>query len=170
MLIQKAKALATIAHRGQLRKYTNEPYIVHPAAVAKHLELVGCDEETIAAAWLHDVIEDCEVTAKQIALLVSEQVANLVLEVSDVSRKEDGNRKVRKAIDLRHLSHASIRGANIKLADLTDNTESILKHDPNFAKVYLVEKEEALKALKHGRQDLWARAALNIIGAPKMFG
>lgn len=162
MLIERAKALATIAHRGQLRKYSNEPYIVHPAAVAKHLELIGCDEATIAAAWLHDVIEDCEVTAKQIALLVSEEVAQLVLEVTDVSRKEDGNRKVRKAIDLRHLSHSSNRGANIKLADLTDNTESILKHDKDFAKVYLHEKAAVLEVLRHGRTDLWNRAALNI--------
>lgn len=166
MLIQKAKALATIAHRGQLRKYGNEPYIIHPAAVAKHLELLNEDETTIAAAWLHDVIEDCEVTAKQIELLVSVEVATLVLEVTDVSTKMDGNRKVRKAMDLRHLSHSSIRGANIKLADLTDNTESILKHDPDFAKVYLLEKEATLQVLKHGRQDLWARAALNIVGAP----
>lgn len=163
MLIQKAKALATIAHRGQVRKYTNEPYIVHPAAVAKHLELVGCDEATIAAAWLHDVIEDCEVTAKQIALLVSDEVAQLVLEVSDVSRKEDGNRAARKAIDLRHLSHTSHRGANIKLADLCDNTESILKHDQHFAVVYLKEKTKALEVLKHGRPDLWQRAAQNIV-------
>jgi (p)ppGpp synthase/HD superfamily hydrolase len=163
MIIQKAKALATIAHRGQLRKYTNEPYIVHPAAVAKHLELVGCDDETIAAAWLHDVIEDCDVTAQQIAILVGVAVAALVLEVTDVSSKEDGNRKARKAIDLRHLSHTSPRGADIKLADLTDNTESILKHDPHFAKVYLAEKAEVLKVLKHGRPDVWARAALNIV-------
>lgn len=163
MLIQKAKALATIAHRGQLRKYTNEPYIVHPASVAKHLEIAMADEATIAAAWLHDVIEDCEVPAKQIALLVSQEVADLVLEVTDVSRKEDGNRATRKAMDLRHLSHTSVRGANIKLADLTDNTESILRHDPHFAKVYLVEKEKALEVLKHGMPELWNRAALNIV-------
>lgn len=162
VLIQKAKALATIAHKGQRRKYTNEPYIVHPAAVAKTLELVGCDEETIAAAWLHDVVEDCDVTKTQIEILVSPMVAELVMEVTDVSKPTDGNRAFRKAMDVRHLSHSSPRGASIKLADLIDNTESISKYDKDFAIVYLKEKARTLEVLKHGNPRLWEAASRNI--------
>ena len=62
-IVEKARLFATSAHAavGQKRKYTNEPYIVHPAEVAKLVEDVGGTQEMIAAAWLHDVIEDTQV-------------------------------------------------------------------------------------------------------------
>ena len=60
-------------------------------------------------------------------------------------RPEDGNRAKRKAIDRDHVAKASRYGKVIKLADLIDNTRSIVEHDPNFAKVYLKEKEALIK-------------------------
>ena len=63
-LIDDAKKFATFHHGAidQRRKYTNEKYIVHPAAVAKLVASVGGTPSLIASAWLHDCIEDTNAT------------------------------------------------------------------------------------------------------------
>ena len=67
-LIRRAKAFATQAHASidQRRKYTGLPYIVHPEAVAELVEATGAGPEVVAAAWLHDVVEDTPVELEQI--------------------------------------------------------------------------------------------------------
>ncbi len=97
-------------------------------------------------------------TVAQVARAFGEGVARLVHEVTDVSRKEHGNRAARKALDRQHLAAASPEGMTIKLADLISNTQSITQHDPNFAKVYMREKAELLPMLERGNADLLARA------------
>ena len=57
-IIQKALLFATEAHGKQVRKYTGEPYIVHPVEVMSIVKSVVSDEEVLAAALLHDVVED----------------------------------------------------------------------------------------------------------------
>lgn len=147
----KALSFAYKAHINQKRKYTGEPYITHPVAVAGILKDAGfINEEIIAAALLHDVVEDTPVIIEEIARNFGVQVAKLVDEVTDVSAPEDGNRKARKKLDLEHLAKASSLGQNIKLADLIHNTPSICQHDKGFAKKYLQEKEELLKVLTRG--------------------
>lgn len=54
----KALILATKAHNGQMRKISNLPYIIHPIRVAAHVSKLTLDEEVIASAYLHDVLED----------------------------------------------------------------------------------------------------------------
>lgn len=157
-VIDSAREFAEKAHAGQLRKYTGEPYIVHPEAVARLVHAVGGDDEMIAAAWLHDVVEDCGVSLQEICDQFGPRIATLVDEVTDVSKPEDGNRAYRKEIDRDHLAFASNEGQTIKLADLIDNTVSITKHDPTFAKVYLAEKRDLLTVLSRGNATLWARA------------
>jgi (p)ppGpp synthase/HD superfamily hydrolase len=166
-LVERAKVLATYAHRHQKRKYTGEPYIVHPAAVVKILEDHGItDEVTLAAGWLHDVIEDCEVTKRDVAILISPEVADLVMEVTDVSPapvKGGPNRAARKAMDCEHLAKSTPRGANIKCADIAQNTKSIMTHDgEGFGPRYLNEKNANLQVLKHADPRLWELAAKNI--------
>src|SRR5215213_10166794 len=114
-LVARAKAMATRAHAGQRRKYTGEPYIVHPEAVARLVADAGLPAAAIAAAWLHDVVEDCNVTADEIAEQISPEVARLVVELTDVSRPEHGIRRIRKAMDREHLARASPEGQSIKL-------------------------------------------------------
>ena len=104
------------------------------------------------------MIEDTEVIAEELILVFGQRVTRLVLEVTDVSKLEDGNRKARKELDRLHLAGSSPEGATIKLADLIDNTSSIVQHDKGFAHSYLREKEAALEVLKHGNPDLWSRA------------
>jgi (p)ppGpp synthase/HD superfamily hydrolase len=86
------------------------------------------------------------------------QVAALVADLTDVSRFEDGNRQARKCIDREHTAKASPDAKTIKLADLIDNTRSIVAHDPDFAKVYLGEKRQLLKVLREGDPVLWKLA------------
>lgn len=142
-MVKKAREFARRAHDSvnHRRKYTDEPYHVHPARVAKILEEITDDEAIIAAAWLHDVLEDVapknpEYNEDAIREYFGEDVLQLVLEVTDVSRPEDGNRSERKAIDRKHTAKASDRGKLIKIADMTDNIIDIAKHDKHFARVF----------------------------------
>ena len=163
-MIKRAEEFARSCHHGQLRKYTKEPYIVHPEAVAKIVSGVpGSTKEMIAAAWLHDVVEDCGVSNKQILELFGSTVSILVDMLTDISRPSDGNRAIRKAIDCAHLAKASPDAQTIKLADLIHNTESIMEFDPKFAKVYLKEKQDLLSVLIHGDNKLWIMAKNQIL-------
>lgn len=157
-----ALGFAACAHKDQKRKYTGEPYVTHCKAVMEIVAQHTDDMAVICAAVLHDTVEDTSVTREDIALVFGQAVAGLVMEVTDASRPEDGNRAARKKIDRDHLAKSSPEGATIKLADMIDNTSSIAKHDPDFARVYLREKESLLPFLKHGNKALWllAREAL----------
>ena len=181
-LLAEARAFATKAHEGQTRKYTGEPYIKHPETVASILLSVGMGsihfgemahiresmpagkpelitEEVLAAAMLHDVVEDCGVTFPELTTKFGTKVSTLVYWLTDVSTKADGNRAKRKALDRDHLSMAPVAAKTIKLADMIDNSISIWKHDPDFAKVYFREKKALLEVLKEGDPFLHALAS-----------
>lgn len=149
------EAHASIDHR---RKYTGEPYIVHPMAVADIVRSVPHDEAMIAAAYLHDVVEDTPVGIEEIEAAFGEDVAALVGWLTDVSKPSDGNRRVRKDIDLRHSAAAPARAQTIKIADLIDNTRTIRERDPDFWKVYRHEKLRLLDAMALGDRSLWSIA------------
>ena len=100
------------------------------------------DPEMIAAAWLHDTVEDTPVTLEELGREFGPGVAELVDQLTDVSRAGDGNRKLRKAIDREHLAGASARAQTVKLADLIDNAVDICRNDTKFARVYLDEMAE----------------------------
>ena len=97
-LEQRAKAFAEHHHAAvnQKRKYTGEPYIVHPAAVVELVRGVPHTQEQLAAAWLHDTVEDTEVTIEEIEAKFGREVAALVEMLTDISRPGDGNRAVRE--------------------------------------------------------------------------
>lgn len=159
MLIDYACRYAQAAHGDQKRKYTGEPYITHPIAVARIVADVTDDCEMIAAAFLHDVIEDTHVTPED---LIRDGfgggVARLVVQLTNVSKPSDGNRKIRKALDRGALAYVPPRAKTIKLADLIHNSESIVQYDPAFAKVYMAEKVELLRVLKDGDARLYKKA------------
>ena len=157
-LESRAQDFAARAHADQFRKYTHEPYIMHPLEVARLVRSVPHTEEMLAAAWLHDVVEDTAVTSGGILANFGVEVAVLVGWLTDVSKLSDGNRAARKAIDRAHTADAPPSAKTIKLADLIDNSRSIVEHDPKFAKVYLEEKRLPLPFLKAGDATLWAMA------------
>ena len=163
-LEDRARLFATAAHAavGQKRKYTGEDYIVHPAAVVEIVRSVPHTEALIAAAWLHDTVEDTQVTLRVLQQDFGEAVAALVNDLTDVSAPSDGNRATRKAIDCAHTARASPQAKTIKLADLIDNTRSIVQYDPHFSKVYLAEKALLLDVLREGDQTLWEQAKASL--------
>ena len=159
-IVERARVFATAAHAavGQVRKYTFEPYIVHPAEVAKIVRDAGGTEAMVAAAWLHDTVEDTGVTIETIRAEFGTEVAELVGWLTDVSRPEHGNRAHRKALDRAHSAAAPAEAQTVKLADLIANTRSIMAHDEAFAKTYLEEKRLLLAVMTKGDPTLMAEA------------
>lgn len=152
-------SLAVEAHDGQVRKYTGDPYIVHPIAVARIVGAVFPDIDMIAAAYMHDTMEDCGLTAADLlSRSVGPRATRLVGQLTDISKPSDGNRATRKALDREHTAAAEKDAKTVKLADLLDNTRSIITHDPDFAKVYMAEKALLLDVLTEGHSELFVRA------------
>ena len=164
-IVERARVFATAAHAAvkQVRKYTFEPYIVHPTEVASIVASVPHTNEMLAAAYLHDTVEDTGVSIVDIQVEFGNEVASLVGWLTDVSKPEQGNRAVRKAIDREHTAMAPAAAQTVKLADLIANSRSILAHDPAFARVYLEEKRMLLEVLTRGDATLMARAR-SIVG------
>jgi (p)ppGpp synthase/HD superfamily hydrolase len=158
---EKAREFAIYWHDSikQVRKYTGAAYWTHPEAVVALVKSVSHTEEMLAAAWLHDVVEDTPCLAGDILDEFGTHVAILVSYLTDVSRPTDGNRERRKRIDREHIAGAPVQAKTVKLADLIDNSKSITKFDPDFARIYLREKRLLLdEALKEGDSTLWAMA------------
>lgn len=156
-IVDRAIIFATAAHGaiGQKRKYTGEPYVTHPIRVMNLVRTVNQDPEVLAAAVLHDVIEDTKITKSDIEFEFGSEVAEMVFLLSDPPKVEGGpNRKVRKAMDRERLGNSPASVQTVKVADMIDNTESIVAHDPTFAKVYLEEKRLLLGVLTKADQNL----------------
>lgn len=158
----KALIFARLAHGEQKRKYTGEPYVVHCRAVAELVESVFLGGAPVNAALLHDTIEDTSVTAREIEWFFGKEVADLVVELTDVPASA-GNRATRKQMDRDRLAKSSPEAASIKLADLIDNTKTIVPYDVNFAVVYLREKRLLLPLLKHGCPFLYSIAEQTLL-------
>jgi (p)ppGpp synthase/HD superfamily hydrolase len=149
--VMKAMVLAIESHHGQKRKYTGEPYIVHPMNVVEILFAItegNCTSDMIAAAWLHDVLEDTETSPSLIKMLCGDGVLKLVEELTDKSKPKDGNRAARKKIDREALWAASEEAQIIKCADMISNAHSIFEYDKDFWKVYVKEKLDLLSGFR----------------------
>lgn len=157
-LEQCAIRFATDRHRGQVRKYTGEPYITHLLLVAEIVRSVPHTTEMIAAALLHDVIEDTTAESWTIHFIFGEKVGAYVDWLTDVSTAGDGSRAERKRLDREHIAKAPPEAKTIKLADLIHNSKNILSLDQKFAATYLAEKSLLLEVLREGDQLLWACA------------
>lgn len=156
--LQSTLELATTAHAAQQRKYTGEPYIVHPTSVAIAIEREGGTESQIAAALLHDVVEDTEVNAEQLrarlhqiwGAVQADEIFKMVIELTDVYTRQEFpelNRRTRKLLEAERLAAISNEAKQIKLKDIEDNKRSI-ELDPDFAKVWNQEAEQIINHLK----------------------
>ncbi|HFC9869888.1 TPA: HD domain-containing protein [Klebsiella pneumoniae] len=149
-IVEKAQMFAAGAHAGvgQKRKYTGEDYIHHPVAVAEIVRKHGGTDEMVAAAMLHDTIEDTQVTFGHIFSLFGDRVAEMVDALSNKAKKKDGNRETRFFINVKALrERLDMQSRVIKLADLIHNTQSITRYDQKFAAQYLAEKAFMLRVL-----------------------
>jgi (p)ppGpp synthase/HD superfamily hydrolase len=158
--ISQSSGYAHCAHRGQVRKYgvpgeLPVPYIAHPERVAKRAWLEKLCEDAVAAAWLHDVIEDCGVTADDLRQVFDEPVVALVVELTNPSKGLDLPRSERKQIDRAHLSHVSLTARTLKLLDRLDNVKDMHQAPLKFKRLYAEESRLLIEALLENVQPGW---------------
>ncbi|WP_456670713.1 HD domain-containing protein [Bradyrhizobium sp. USDA 3240] len=157
-----AREFAREKHAQQKRSHTGEPYFVHLEEVAGIVARAGLSETAIAAAWLHDTVEDTDATLPEICAKFGSGVAVMVLDLTDTPPGPGMNRASQGEIDRRRLAAAGPETQGIKCADLISNTSTIAKHDPGFARQYLPEKRATLDILTKAPAPLLelARASL----------
>lgn len=162
-LLEEARSFAINAHNSinHKRKYTDEPYYKHCERVVKILSEITEDQEVLAAAWMHDVLEDVaphnqEYSEEKIRELFGNRVCDMVIELTD-TLLEYGNRATRKARDRARLEAASPEVKSIKLADLIDNYIDIQKNDPGFLIILTKEVALLLPCLCKGDNILYLR-------------
>ncbi len=126
-LIRRAFELCVTAHKGQYRK-SKEEFYFHPYSVAKIIVQLGMDSESIAAALLHDVVEDTDIEIEQIKNMFGSDVALIVDGVTKIGRIQYISREQQQAESLRKMLIAmgkDIRVIIIKLADRLHNMRTI---------------------------------------------
>jgi GTP pyrophosphokinase len=126
-LIERAYGLAADAHRHQLR-VSGDPYIDHPLAVASILADLGLDDVTLAAALLHDAVEDTSVSVEEIQKDFGNHVAAIVDGVTKLDRVRFESREAQQAASMRKMLVAmakDIRVLLIKLADRLHNMRTL---------------------------------------------
>lgn len=164
-ILEQIRDFADEAHGSQQRKYSTERYIVHPVRVMKICEEYDNRTEVLAAALLHDVLEDTPITEQELYRFLCDklnpqQADNtllLVIELTDVYTKKaypEWNRKKRKQKETERLSHISPEAQTIKYADIIDNTNEIVVFDRQFAPKFLQECLHILKLAEKGNKSL----------------
>ena len=161
-LLLDAAVFAAERHRRQRRKDADAtPYINHPLEVARLLAEAGRvrHPEVLAAALLHDVIEDTHTTRAELTRRFGSRVAALVAEVTDDKRL---HKKVRKRLQIEHAHGLSRGAALIKIADKTANLQDIRRRPPKGWSVarrreYFAHAVAVVEALPVKRHPLLAR-------------
>jgi guanosine-3',5'-bis(diphosphate) 3'-pyrophosphohydrolase len=168
-VLRKIRDFADRAHGEQMRKYTPDRYIVHPERVMKICREYTDDVTILAAALLHDVIEDTPVGKEEIHTFLlkhmspeqAERTTQLVVELSDVFVKKDYphlNRRKRKEMEIERMEKTSADSQTVKCADIIDNCVEIINHDTDFAPLFLRECRAILKKMDKGNPELYKRA------------
>jgi guanosine-3',5'-bis(diphosphate) 3'-pyrophosphohydrolase len=153
VLVVRAAEFAANQHRMQRRKDGETPYINHPLGLMRVLADEGGvrDPELLAAAALHDVVEDCGVSVETLETHFGARVAGIVAEVTDDKKLAKAERKRRQVEKAPHLSHEA---RLLKLADKISNLTDILENPPtNWA----TERKEEYFA--------WAAEVVTALGA-----
>ena len=162
--LQKAFEWSKTAHASinQVRKYSGDPFIMHPMAVVAILQAHGeTDIDVLCAAYLHDVLEDVwpnnEVYSPQSIIdIFGISVFRMVNDLTDYftfNNYPNINRTERKTLEAFRISEISGNALKVKLADLIHNTLDIVKNDPKFAVVYLKEKIRILRFIEVRIED-----------------
>ena len=168
-ILEKVEAFADKAHGNQMRRFAPDRYIVHPKRVMETCRNYTNDITVLAAALLHDVLEDTEVSREELlaflkTVLPVEQAiktVHLVVDLTDVYIKKDYphlKRRARKSRELKRLEKTHPDSQTVKYADIIDNSPEITQEDPDFAIVYLRECAAILRKLDKGVPELHQKA------------
>lgn len=157
------------SHGDQKRKYTGDPYTNHLLAVAEMASAYSKDPLAYEKGLCHDLLEDTGATEEQLFLKLREigytmaeadSICECVRELTDVYTKEkypDRNRRERKLNEAQRLGMITPDSQTVKYADLINNTESIVEHDPDFSKTYLEEKLQTIDYMRGGNIHLFVK-------------
>src|SRR5579863_6278716 len=144
-LIRKAWEFCVSHHAGQTRA-SGEPYIVHPLEVAEVLVEMKLDATAVAAALLHDAVEDTPATSEEIGDKFGDQVAHIVEGVTKIDKIQFANREDRQAENVRKMLLAMVSDVRVVLIKLADRLHNM----------------RTLEHLKPDRQEAIARETLDI--------
>ena len=155
-LVGRAYDFARRAHEGH-KRLSGDPYISHPVAIANILAELEQDAQTIAAALLHDVVEDVDVSRAELAQNFGEEIAKMVEGVTKLSQLTFISREVRQAENFRKMFVAmgeDFRIIIIKLADRLHNMRTLQYLPPPKQKETALETREIFAPLAH-RLGMW---------------
>lgn len=156
-----AARLAIEYHGDQERKWTGEPYYNHPIEVTKLLiEHHWVDDDTSAAAMLHDTLEDTDISGGLIQMRCGHKTVRIVRELTNTTRFPNDKEK-QTEINLKRLASASREAKLIKAADVLHNSRDIVKSNPSYAPKYLIKKARTLQAIKTN-SDIWLKAEVEM--------
>lgn len=148
--LARALRLAAVAHRAQVRRGSNVPYIEHAVAVAWSLDRLGFDEDVVIAGLLHDVVEDTDVSLARLDAELGPEVARIVAACSEVKLDAAGNKRPwidRKRDHLAALAGADMSVQAVILADKWHNLQSIecdLRDGKPIWSLFHAEREQVL--------------------------
>jgi (p)ppGpp synthase/HD superfamily hydrolase len=163
-LIIRAAQFAAWAHVSQTRKYNNRPYFTHVARVAGMV--AGhplATPELVAAAYLHDVVEDTPTSLTEISARFGNVVSSNVFWLTNPSKGLKENRAACKKMDREHLANAPRTAKIVKLFDRLDNLREMAGHDPEFLMVYLAESKLLLKEALFSVDETLEKELANLI-------
>ena len=142
-LVLKAAGLALVSHHGQTRRNNKHPYVTHPNRVAREIsKMEGATPQVVAAAFLHDVVEDTDITLEQVTEIFGLDVAELVESLTNISHNPEHKNKPRaerKKLDREFLRHAPRWARVIKLIDRLDNLKEMSEDSEDFILKYVGE-------------------------------
>jgi len=150
-LIRKAWEFCVKHHEGQMRA-SGEPYIIHPLEVAEVLAEMKLDATAIAAALLHDSVEDTPATNEEIQADFGDQVAHIVEGVTKIDKIQFANREDRQAENVRKMLLAmvsDVRVVLIKLADRLHNMRTLQHLQPDRQEAIARETQDIYAPLAH---------------------
>ncbi len=158
--IQKAYTLAFYAHEGQLRR-DGSKYITHPVAVSNILLDLKMDPDSICAALMHDVLEDCDVNKNNLKKLFGDSVAEIVDGVSKLGKLDITSKNDRDANNLQKMMLAMSRDVRVVLVKICDRLHNMrtIEHLPRSKQIKKSKETIELYgplALRIGMQDIRA--------------
>lgn len=138
--VKDAIRVAEHRHDGQVRRYTNQPYVTHPMAVAELVFLfdeLGVKplnnlEDSIIAALLHDIVEDTDMKYSEIQELFGFNVTYMVRCLTDQVERIQGNRRLRKRLNAQLIANSPVDVQVIKVLDMFHNSLNIYEYDKKF--------------------------------------
>ena len=123
-LLKRAHEVAAEAHRGQVRK-TGDPFISHPLTVARMVAEYGLDQDAIAAALLHDTVEDTSLTIGDLTAQFGSEIASMIDGVTKLDRVRFSNREEAQAATIRKMVIAMAQDVRVLIIKLLDRLHNI---------------------------------------------